>query len=310
MESALAFRCERLTAPVAAPFLDMTFPAYRHLLSLEVVPRHPNMSLLPPVRPVAVGAVAGDEPAGLALAEIPEGQREEAEVLSLFVRADLRGRGVATRLLAAVENELGRLGARRLKAVYMTGQPSEAALERLIGMAGWDPPTTRKLSLQVDLPDFPKTDWYGRFPLGPGLSVFPWSELTREERQELERSQRESPWIPPNLEPWRHDRDGFEPVSSLGVRFQGRVVGWVLNHALSERVVRFTCSFIRKDLGRRGRLVPVYSESIRRLFGTGYESCSFTVPLQHEGMTAFALRRIAPWARYRGETRGTQKSLR
>jgi hypothetical protein len=166
------------------------------------------------------------------------------------------------------------------------------------------------LSIRIQLDDLRRTNWYGRYRLDPDLEVFPWAEVSPAEREVLISSQQSEPWIPTNLEPWKHDQDGFEPVSSVGIRQNGSIVGWVINHAISPSVVRFTCSFIRKDLGRRGKLVPVYTESIGRLLDTDFESCTFTVPLQHRGMAAFTLRWIGPLASFKGETRGTQKLLR
>ncbi|MEO6324712.1 MAG: GNAT family N-acetyltransferase [Thermoanaerobaculia bacterium] len=299
----------RLSGEEAGAFSALTFPAYRHLLALERAPRHVGMALLKPVLPVACGAFLGDVPVGLALAEIPDDPAEGAELLSLFVQEPFRGTGIATSLLDLLSNELSSLGIPRVHAVYMTGQPSQPALERVLSLCGWSKPVPRMLSVRITLEKLRRTDWYGRYRLDPQLEIFPWASLTRAERDVLLASQRESGWIAPNLEPWKHDADGFEPVSSVGVRYRGVVVGWVINHAVSEKVVRFTCSFIRKDFGRRGKLVPVYTESIRRLLATDFESCTFTVPLQHRGMAAFTLRWIGALASFTGETRGTEKSL-
>jgi type 2 lantibiotic biosynthesis protein LanM len=302
-------RIEALEAPVDPRFLEMTFPAYRHLLTLRKARRHVEGSSLPLITPFALGAFRGDAPAGLLLAEIPDPPADAAEVLSLFVSPVFRGEGLGTRLLDAAAEHLTRKGLVRLHGVYMTGQPTEEALERVLSKAGWEPPRTRMLTIRFTLEEARRTKWYGRYPLGDGLTVFPWTDLTPAEREALVRSQVERHWIQPDLEPWRHD-DVFEPVSSLGVRYRGELVGWVINHALSDKVVRFTCSYIRKDLGRRGKLVPVYSESIRRLSATSFEECTLTVPLKHEGMARFLVRWCRPLASFFGETRGTGKRLR
>ncbi len=303
-------RIEELAAPVAPAFLEMTFPAYRHLLDLRKARRHLDVASLPFVTPRALGAFRGAEPAGLLLAEIPDPPGDAVEVLSLFVTPPARGEGLGTRLLEAAAERFRNEGFARLTGVYMTGQPLQEALERVLVKAGWEPPRTRMLTIRFTLEEARRTAWYGRYPLGEGLTVFPWADLSAGERAALVRSQEERHWIKPDLEPWRHDRDGFEPVSSLGVRYRGELVGWVINHALSGKVVRFTCSFIRRDLGRRGKLVPVFSESIRRLSATAFEECTLTVPLQHEGMARFLVRWCRPVASFFGETRGSQKRLR
>lgn len=303
-------RFEGLAPPVDPRLARMTFPAYRRLLDLGRAQRHPGMAGQPWVKPLALGAWAFGEPAALALAEIPEGQSARAEILSLFVAAEHRGRGLGGALLAAAERALARMGVEEVQGVYMTGQPGQPALERLLIRAGWSAPETRQLTMRFTPEGARRMEWFGRYPFGDGFEVFPWKDLTDEEREGLRASQRATGWIKPDLEPWRHDAYGFEPVSSIGIRLDGEIVGWVINHALDERTVRFTCSFIRKDLGRRGKIVPAYTEAVRRLSeGTSFVECSLTVPVRHGGMSAFVLRRCAPHALFIGETRGTAKRL-
>ncbi|HQR45319.1 MAG TPA: type 2 lanthipeptide synthetase LanM, partial [Thermoanaerobaculia bacterium] len=303
-------RIEPLAPPVDPRFAPLTFPAYRHLLSLGRARRHLDMPSLPEITPVALGAFLDGAPAALLLAEVDEKKPGAAEVLSLAVLPELQGLGLGTRLLDAAAREFAGRGFERLHGVYMTGQPSQAALERVLVKCGWDPPAPRMLTIRFTLEEARRTAWFGRYPLTEGFTVFPWTELTPGEREGLVRSQAERRWIKPDLEPWRHDRYGFEPVSSLGIRYHGEIVGWVINHALSEKVVRFTCSFIRKDLGRRGKIVPAYTESIRRLSQkTAFEECTLTVPLRHEGMARFLVRWCRPMASFFGETRGSEKRL-
>jgi GNAT superfamily N-acetyltransferase len=302
-DSALAL----LDPAAAAAFEALTFPAYRHLLRLERAPRHAGTTQLALITPVAVGLRLGGAPAGLALAELKDGGA--AELLSVFVDTAIRGRGVAGRLLAALEEELVRRGASSLQAVYMTGQPSQGAVERVLEKAGFDPPAARMLSVRIRVEDLRRTRWYRRIPLESGLEIFPWADLGADEREGLRVEQAASGWIPSHLEPWKHDADGFERRSSVGVRRGREVVGWVINHEISESVVRFTSSYLRRGVGTRGRLMPVFSESIRRLSGTPYETATFTVPVAHAGMVSFTRRWIEPHASFLGETRGARKRL-
>jgi GNAT superfamily N-acetyltransferase len=301
-------RIERLGADAARALSAMTFPAYRHLLSLEPAPRQLDMGSRTPIVPIAVGAFAGPVALGLARAELRPGEPPRAEVLSLFVAPDARGKGLGTALLAALTEELAREGAADVEAVYMTGQPAQPAIERVLARCGFPEPTRRMLTVRMRLDDVKKADWYGRYRLGPEYEIFAWKDLRPEERSRLRETQEATGWIKPDLVPWNWDEDGWEPVSSVGVRKDGEVVGWVLNHAISDRVVRFTCSFIRRDLGRRGRIVPAYTESARRA-AEKFQELTFTVPTQHEGMSGFLTRWCAPFSTFSGETRGTKKSF-
>jgi len=305
-----SYEYRRLQAPVDAAFQKMTFPVYRHLLSLEPAPRHPEQGDAADVLPLAVAAHAGDEAAGLVLAAVPTSTGSVPEVLSLFVVAAHRNQGVGTRLILELENLMREGGVRTLEAVYMSGKENVPAIERILEKRGWPQPAVRTVTLRFTLDEALLTDWYGRLPLKPPhYEIFPWTEVTDAEREGLRRSNEASRWIAEGLEPWTHDKHGFDPISSVGLRYRGEIVGWVVNHRVSEDTVRFTCSFMRKDLGRRGRILPLYTAAIDRLREAGIGNCLFITPVEYPNMVAFVKRRCAPWAGFLGETRGSTRNL-
>jgi GNAT superfamily N-acetyltransferase len=290
-----------------ATFEAMTFPAYRHLLFLEPAPRHPDYGDDKVIQPLGLSAWSDGAAVGLVLAELAAGP--SAEMLSLYTRPRARNGGVATALVRALEQVLREKGCEQVSAVYMTGRPGIEALERVLEKCGWSPPVTRTVTLRFTPEQALATPWFARLSLPESeYQIFPWKDLTEEERAELERTQAESPWIATGLEPWRHDRD-FDDVSSVGLRYRGQVVGWVINHRIAADTVRFTCSFMREDLARRARILPLYTASIRRLLETGCETCTFVTPVGYAPMVEFVKRRCAPWASFFGETRGREKRL-
>lgn len=303
----------RLEPPVDEAFGSMTFPAFRHMLSLEPTVRHPDQGDERVVLPLAVGAWHGDEPVGLVLADRPtEEQREDfaPKVQSLYVVPEFRRRGVGTGLMATMEELLAELGHPEVHATYMTGKRSVEAVETILEKRGWTPPETRTVTLRFTPEQALQTRWFGKVDLPEDdYEIFPWTELTDEERARLKRSNAESRWIAEGLEPWRHDHHGFDPISSLGLRYRGEVVGWVVNHRVDEETVRFTCSFMGRGLGRLARILPLYTASIRRIREAGIGNCLFVTPVSYRNMVAFVKRRCAPWASFFGETKGTKKEL-
>jgi hypothetical protein len=107
------------------------------------------------------------------------------------------------------------------------------------------------------------------------------------------------------LEPWRAD-ERFDEVSSVGLRQDGQIVGWVINHRAGPDMVTFTTSFVRHDLARRGVTFPLFVASLERLQGTGV-TCTFVTAGLYAHMNRFVLRRCAPFATFCGETRGVSK---
>jgi GNAT superfamily N-acetyltransferase len=302
-----------VTQEVGQSLASLTFPAYRHLLDLAPTTRHLDDTSQSTIQPIAIAAWAGSTPVGLILAETPlerGGVGRDPELLSLLVSSEWRGRGIATQLVEAMERAVRERGFGRLAAVWMTGKPSIAAVERVLQKRGWTAPATRTVTLRFSPEEATRTPWFQRVKLPTDrFQIVPWSEVTSAERDQIRSSHEATPWIARGLEPWQHDSYGFDPISSLGLRYDGVIVGWVINHRVSAKCVRFTCSFMRQDLSRRGRIMPLYTESILRLSAAGIEECSLVTPLDYSEMAEFVRRRCATWAHFFGETRGSVKLL-
>lgn len=315
-------RIEPLQAPVPAELSGMTFPAYRHLLNLKPVSRHPEQGDERLVAPLGYVAWRGVSPVGLILGELPVDSPESPttdvrtayggrpELLSVFVRADARWKGIAGQLFEAFEVGVRERGFGEIAATYMTGKAGIEGVERILARRGWQAPQSRTLSLRLPLdkllanPPLPRA---AMSELARKLDIFPWSELSRAELESLKQTQRERPWIAPGLVPWKFEH-GLD-ASSLGARYEGNVVGWVLNHRVSETVVRLTCAHMREDLSRWAMLAPVFYASLDRLAETPCQTCTFVTPFSYGTMIEAIQRYWVPIASSVSESRGTRLIL-
>jgi hypothetical protein len=94
-----------------------------------------------------------------------------------------------------------------------------------------------------------------RRPLPSEYELFPWVELRPEERADILTRQRAAEWYPETLSPFPEE-ERIEPVSSLGLRFHGQVVGWCITHRMKPDTIRFFRLFIRRDLQPMGGWPP------------------------------------------------------
>jgi hypothetical protein len=214
---------------------------------------------------------------------------------------------VATTLLAGLEDDLARRGVTGVGGVYMSGKSFTPALERVFEKRAFSAPQVRKLVVQCTPEEASRTDWFQKARLPEGGVIFPWTDLPREEYEGLKQSQAERPWIPQILEPWSCG-EHVDAVSSVGLRLQGEVAGWVLTHRVAPLLVRYTSCFVREDLQSQGALFPLLVASITAIMGTG-ATCTFVTSNQFPRMVRWTQRRLAPFITYCGETRGVTKAL-
>jgi GNAT superfamily N-acetyltransferase len=250
---------EQLTHPGddldMAPYCTMTFPGLRLMLHM-LAEDFPIM---------AVGASCGKEAVGLALASTKPDD-SSARVLSIYVEPEHRNVGVGTRLLATLEEVVSARACQRLSLTYFDVLPTAGALEQILARNRWSDP-------EVDMVMVKGSDEVGRVvvesewmkkkrTLPSGYEIFLWSELTAEEREAIIRRQAAGPWYPEELSPFR-EAAIMEPLNSLGLRYQGEVVGWLVNHRIGPETIRYTPLFISQEARSVSAAFMLITEAIR-----------------------------------------------
>ena len=236
-------------ASQCSPFLGMTYPSFSARLS----------NLERETALLALGAWKG-LPAGLALAEI---KPYSAEVLSLFVGALFRRQGIAGALLARLEHELSQRGVGRLSLTYPSGKPTTAALERLLQKNGWEEP--RPQMMLITISNWTEEQlfapaWMRKTSLPPDYTIFPWSELTAEERALLLSLQGQPDGFPDRLSPFNEEHL-IESATSLGCRYRNEIAGWLITHRIAPDTLRYTSLFVRPDLPFKGMGVRLLAKA-------------------------------------------------
>ena len=282
----------------AIAYQPFTFPLYRS--RLQAIKFTPST--------VAIAAAdAANQPIGLALAEIrPDGQ--SVEVLSIFVKPIYRQQGVGTALFNRLAAELRRRGCTTAHLVYTSGQPTTLALERMLQKGNWTSPQPRMLVCKTSLDRIVQAPWMQRSALPSSYQICRWTEVTPAERFDIQQRQKLLSWIPPDLVPFHYEQN-LEPLNSLGLRYQGQVVGWMITHRLAPDTIRYTCSFVREDLQKMGRISPLYVNAIQAQNQMNIAKGIWTVPFCHASMVQFVKKRMASYMNELEETRSSYQRL-
>lgn len=265
---------------VGPAYARLTFPRYRGLFGTPGV--------------YGVGLRQGDRPVALALAGGPE-------LLSLFVEPDCRRQGLAGRLLAAIEAAARARGHGQLHGSYATRRDTTAQLEHLLARHGWQAPVTEMLAFRSGPAQVADAPWMKPLKLGPRDRIVDLVDVSLEALVS-------EPWIPADLRPWAQE-PGWDPRTSVALLRDDAVVGWLVTHRLDPRTLRYTCSYVRPDLQKRGRVLLLYQEVVARSRVLDLPVAIWTVPVRHEGMRAFGERWMAPYADATWEHRSTSKPL-
>jgi GNAT superfamily N-acetyltransferase len=233
-----------LTANTAPQYAPLTYPRFRRLL--EQFDQFQDST-------VAVGYHLLGEPAGLGLAQLcPDCQA--AHVHSLFVRPAYRWRGLGTALLARVEQEVAQREYDRVSMEYPADHAETPALEHVLAKCGWQPP--QRTFLRCAVLGKPAVDalmaapWMQSPQLPAGFELFAWNDLSLDERQQIER-QRVAEQDGHSADPAVDDHP-FEPLISIGLRYHGEVVGWMLTRRTAPGRVLYDWLAFKPQLRGRG----------------------------------------------------------
>jgi ribosomal protein S18 acetylase RimI-like enzyme len=247
-----------LTANTAPQYAPLTYPRFRRLL--EQFDQFQDST-------VAVGYHLLGEPAGLGLAQLcPDCQA--AHVHSLFVRSAYRERGIGTALLTGLEQEVAQREYDRVSIEYPADHAETPALEQVLGKCGWQPP--KRIFLRCAVLGKQAVDalmaapWMHAPLLPAGFELFAWNDLSRDERQQIE-CQRIT------------EQDGhcadiavaghpFEPLTSIGLRYHGEVVGWMLNRRTAPGRVLYDWLAFKPQLRGRGYALTLVVAAIQRQY--------------------------------------------
>ncbi|MFT3772470.1 MAG: GNAT family N-acetyltransferase [Minicystis sp.] len=236
-----------LDSSEAAALGAMTFPRFRKGLGAP--------------RTIAVGALTGGDCVGLGLASLPGAPDRRGEVLSIFVAAEHRGRGLATGLLGALEQALAAAGVASAELSFASDKPTTPAFERVLAKRGWAAPRASTYIGRADR-RVRSAPW-AQTPLPEGMELFPWTALRPEERAAIEARGRDSGWYPEELSPFAED-EILDPVTSVGARRGGEVIGWMVNHRVAPGTIRYSTLFVDPALRDRGCGVALCGAAVCR----------------------------------------------
>lgn len=216
-----------------------------------------------------------------------------ADVRSLFVADSSSYATEGKLLLEALEQELAKKEIKLLTAVYPAKKA--ASLDQLLKSCQWEGPKVVMIECAFESLTFHPSWLYLDFKLPKGFSYFPWHQLTQAEKEDItQRWEKRS--LSNDIYPF------FEPVSflenSLGLRHEGRVVGWSLAESPESGVLRYRILYIDPAYRATGIAIQLLAASIHKQDRKRYPLTLFKVNLMHSPLRwlRFVRRRLVPYS--------------
>jgi GNAT superfamily N-acetyltransferase len=284
--------------------VGLTFPFYRQVL-ISASPEGPALALCYRVLGVPLGLILGH------IADDPT----MAFVLSLFVDKGCRNQGIGTALMMRMESELASRGCKEVRAEYKADGLCSPILERLLRKLNWDPPRPHQFTYRVMGEDFHRLimdPWVDAYYLPPAFTIFPWSEASQEELNRIRQMPSDSSFYRAEADPFV-ESDRYEKLNSLGLRYKGEIVGWMITRRAAPGLILYDRWYVRDELQGAGRAPAILAESLKRHYAReghlpGFGAC-FRVEAGNKPMLRFTMRRMGAYLTSVLETKASRKLL-
>ncbi len=268
----------------ALRYRSFTFPTHANLLSQTERPEV-----------VAIGLERAGRPIGLGLGMRGNSEAYSGDILSLAVAAEYRTQGYGSALLNRLECRLQQKGACFASLQYMSHQKSTPYLERMLRSAGWEEPVHRQLFCASTYTRILKAPWMRFRTLPDGFETFSWpAGLQDSEWKRLTGEGGRASWFPELLNPL-HSVEDIDGENSLGLRFRGDLVGWLIAFRIAPTTVRYQKLFIKDEFQKQGLAIRLLAMGIYPLPSTGVDSAVWDVIPTSKNMLNFVERGLRPY---------------
>jgi GNAT superfamily N-acetyltransferase len=248
--------------------------------------------------PVAFAAFINSELIGLIHSSVfPNIQH--ASIVFFLVDPAHRNRGIGSRLMAALLEHLKSLNIKVVRISYIDNNNSIPALEKILQKTGWaTPPKILLRSFFLDQYSFHPDWFFSPFPALPqDYSLFLWKDATPEDLQQAKEWEGGNPLIA--LYSPFNTKYPIADMNSLGIRYKGHIVGWMIVQRVNPKLIIYSGLFIIPEHRGIGPSICLLKEAIRRHLNREIDTVAI-VEINEEVSPSywnrFIEKRLAPFA--------------
>jgi hypothetical protein len=264
-------------------------PGYQYLFDpLNLLDPHNNDLM-------AVTAKLHQTPVGLIIGE--KKFKHLLEIKSLKVLEEHKNRNLPFKMLQALETEFVKHKGHYMQALYPNEPSFLEDWEKTFIQSRW---TGKKLAAVecffADGSAF-HPDWYERsYTLPPEFEIFLWKDLTPAEAEEIKIACKNrispaevNPFVPGD----------YEPLNSLGLRHQGKVVGWLITRRYDPNTICYYSIYTDIEFHNKGPIIQLLVHALRIHQNSSFKQAIFRVnvmQLPNLKWLRFVRKRLVPHA--------------
>lgn len=235
------------------------------------------------------GASNNNQPAGIVLGRsaINEGQ---AKIIEIGVADEHQRRGIGMKLLRQAEQKMREQGISDGEFAGFIKAQDFPWLSKIAIREDWQLPKVKTYMYTLGAMRLGECQWVERLVLPDDFTLFPWKDLTPTERMEIEEG--EGQWYAPLLSPF-YDEGKFDPEYSTGLRFQGKVIGWVIVQRMADNLLLYKTMFVHKKHQQQAIGITLLMKTIKQALPLFPFGICF-VEHDNEPMLRFMERRLGP----------------
>jgi GNAT superfamily N-acetyltransferase len=250
-----------------------------------------------PEKNIAIGARDQDRVLGLAFGSVYKREKEASMLGIHLLQIDLeyRNKGIGTALLRKIEKESLKRACEKMTIGFKKVEQEFEAAKRLLAKCDWESPEIHAYGYRTTIERFFKDlAWVKRKRKYPYHDyIFPWTELSEEERKSLKEEEGPDSWKVEGTSPFFFDGK-FEENTSLGLRVKGKVDGWIINHQIAPDTILYGSYFVRRKYRGLGHSIGLLLESIKRQRETGIPRFTWYVQAKDKEIKRFYQKLLGP----------------
>lgn len=245
---------------------------------------------------MGIEARASNELVGLAILEsIPD--KQVFRIQSFAIKDLYRRRGIGLHFFQLIENYLVHtLHCRAISCSYDELSPFAVAMEKILAHSGWPPAQLYFVRCHYKVQDFHPAWFETPYSLPDKLEIFPWKQITSSEKERILHQTTQGTFSP-YLSPF-DEESTVEPLNSLGLRYQGLLIGWNITHRVDPNTISYSSLYIEKEFHLLGYAIFLLIQSIRLQQQSSIPRALFEVNLNRvdPAWWRFVKRRLLPYA--------------